>query len=766
MKIRRAVAALAAVLGTVLVFGAGSALAAGGTSQHGDVILGTKYGSKLLPVAGTGAMRAAAPGASAAAAEVGDVKTWLALNDVTGGPYLKEYRLRAIGTRSEVWVALDLDFPAGDCRNGEGTTITDGQVQYFVQQFDDNMYPKESAAFSTPQPRDGSGALLPGLVGLPDDYYVGDPGRIVILIDNVRDENYYDLEESPTYIAGFFWTLYTLYFDRNVMTVDAYDWLHRTGATPPDEPVPGDLCASRPARPFLYEGVFAHEYQHLLESDADPDEVNWVNEGLSDWAITLTGYQDPTIPITDTGFSSHIQCFLGWSTVQTAANPNPRPGGPENSLTWWGDKGDDQILCDYGAGNSIMELLHGRYGDAFMSALHNAPGNGLEGLQDVLDDKGVGTTSAELLHDWSATMALDAKLDSGVPLIGGDRSRYRTPTLAASINWANPDAAAATPGAPPNGSDYVRFASPFGSPLIASQVRSIEFKGATSLDPDPVEWTVDQTPPDTTDGLPDGSGDAACDDREGVPTRSNPAFHSGCGPDLDRGIVLEATVPDADPTLRFSTLLSTEETWDYAFVQVSTDGGKTYTSLPEASGLTDTAPDPVAIPAVQSNLPGLTGISGGWIDVAFDLTAYKGQKVLIAFRYVTDSFVDLPGWWVDDVTIGATALSDGSSLNGWRSPTEVFPTPVGGWTLQLVSLSDRTISVRGREITLPFPVWIATIPVDGDFKAALDRIAVIKAIGLLSNTVALIVTYDDPSETSRKYARYELRVNGVLQAGG
>ncbi len=59
----------------VLVFGAGSALAAGGTSQHGDVILGTKYGSKLLPVAGTApALRAAAPGASAAAAEVGDVK--------------------------------------------------------------------------------------------------------------------------------------------------------------------------------------------------------------------------------------------------------------------------------------------------------------------------------------------------------------------------------------------------------------------------------------------------------------------------------------------------------------------------------------------------------------------------------------------------------------------------------------------------------------------------------------------------------------------
>jgi hypothetical protein len=36
-----------------------------------------------------------------------------------------------------------------------------------------------------------------------------------------------------------------------VITVDGVDWLHRTGATPPDNPIPGDLCHSRSARPFL-----------------------------------------------------------------------------------------------------------------------------------------------------------------------------------------------------------------------------------------------------------------------------------------------------------------------------------------------------------------------------------------------------------------------------------------------------------------------------------------------------------------------------------
>ena len=41
-------------------------------------------------------------------------------------------------------------------------------------------------------------------------------------------------------------------------------------------------------------GVFAHEYQHLLQSYADSAEVNFVNEGLSDFAISLTGYANTT----------------------------------------------------------------------------------------------------------------------------------------------------------------------------------------------------------------------------------------------------------------------------------------------------------------------------------------------------------------------------------------------------------------------------------------------------------------------------------------
>ena len=223
------------------------------------------------------------------------------------------------------------------------------------------------------------------------------------------------------------------------MTVDSYDWAHRTGANPPNEPVAGDLCASKPARPFLYEGVFAHEYQHLLEFYESPGEATWANEGLSDFAIALTGYVDPKTSIQQIGFDSHLQCFLGWLTVPTPANPNPRAtGGPENSLTWWEDQGTDETLCDYGAAFSLMLWLSDHYGSGFMSALHRENANGLEGLQNVLDSFATGKTAQDVLHNWAVAVAADKSLDDGHDLRGTDfPALYQLTSMNSELNWGS-----------------------------------------------------------------------------------------------------------------------------------------------------------------------------------------------------------------------------------------------------------------------------------------------------------------------------------------
>ena len=263
-----------------------------------------------------------------------------------------------------------------------------------------------------------------------------------MLVDNVRDDNYYasTTRQGFSYIAGFFSSQLNDFFDRNVMTIDAFDWLHRTGANPPNNPVPGNNCTSAPARPFLYEGVFAHEYQHLLEHYEDGDEVNWINEGLSDWAQTLTGYVDPSMPITDVGFDSHMQCFLGWLGAD-AGEPEPAGGGPENSLTRWGDQGDGEILCDYGAAYTMMEFLAGRYGTDFMTALHRGDANGLAGLQEALAATSTEDRRPGVLHDWALMVALDGLVDRGVKMLGSAKEKnVTTPTLHATINWDTPHA--------------------------------------------------------------------------------------------------------------------------------------------------------------------------------------------------------------------------------------------------------------------------------------------------------------------------------------
>jgi hypothetical protein len=251
---------------------------------------------------------------------IGDEKYWIALDDVRGTYYLKKFKLRAASDGAEAWVAVNLNFPTAaqidprtldtdppnptpfgynDCRNdGVRTVITDEQLTYILSEFDANIRPTDVDWFGEPNKRTGKDAelpgQLPGSLGHGSNSYYNKAGRDVILIDNVRDDNWYDEDNENTfsYIAGFFTTAMPFYHDRNVITIDGFDWLHRTGDDPLHEPST-EPCDSAPARPNLYEGVFAHEYQHLIHSDYDPDEVNWVNEGMSDLAEILTGYSDP-----------------------------------------------------------------------------------------------------------------------------------------------------------------------------------------------------------------------------------------------------------------------------------------------------------------------------------------------------------------------------------------------------------------------------------------------------------------------------------------
>jgi hypothetical protein len=757
--------AFLAVVGVTSAASAGGAVATPIDVQARHASTAVEQGQLPIDLSAKAAAPSAgrvAPFTSPVAADppLGTVRVMPVLDDAVGTYSLAGFTLRGIGRHIEVWVQQGTapgfptgttDFPAGDCRNdGVRNVVSDTQVAGLISEFDNNIYPKESAAFSVPPSRDGTNAELPPLLGLPGNYYAGDGNKIVTLVSNIRDDNYYDTSNASnfTYIAGFFSSQVNGFFDRNVMTIDAFDWLHRTGANPPDNPST-NACTSAPARPHLYEGTFAHEYQHLLESYVDPDEVDWVNEGLSDWAQTLVGYVDTSLPITQTGFDSQIQCFFGWLSVATPANPNPRAEcGPENSLTRWGDQGDAEILADYGAAYSFMEMLQGRYGTDIMTALHRNPDNGLVGLQSVLDNlrghgrKGHGghgkVLAQDVLHDWSLMVPLDGLIDAKYRVDGPVKKEdITTRTLNATVNWDNPNAYD-SPGAPSNGADYVRLRNASGGYLTGKDIDSLSFSASKTLPAQPVNWSVDANPP-TTPG--------------------DPALFSGADDQRDEAIVRPITVPTgAGAQLTFNAFWNEELGWDFGFVQISDDGGSTYTSLSCTNTTSDH--DPEALPTAVDNVPGFTGFSGTFLPQACSLSAYAGQSVLLAFRAFNDPAnlgsdeLTPPGFWIDDVKVGGTLVSDGSSLAGWKSFTEVKPDTVAGFTVWLVSIDNSRKNIK-----------LVPLRLKADFSSKGKRKAE-KYVDRRADFVGAIIFYDDPSETSSQYAPYTLTVNGVTQPGG
>ena len=117
----------------------------------------------------------------------------------------------------------------------------------------------------------------------------GDPdtAALVVLAYNVQDESYYDCAVT-TYTAGYFAPELIDEAGMNVVVIDSFDWANRVGDPSTGNPV---------GRSFLYEGVIAHELEHLLMNYSDAGELSWVDEGLADLAGFLNGYRAFRLPL-------------------------------------------------------------------------------------------------------------------------------------------------------------------------------------------------------------------------------------------------------------------------------------------------------------------------------------------------------------------------------------------------------------------------------------------------------------------------------------
>lgn len=165
--------------------------------------------------------------------------------------------------------------------------------------------------------------------------------------------------------------------------------------------------------------------------------------------------------------------------------------------------------------------------------------------------------------------------------------------------------------------------------------------------------------------LPDKSVDFTIGD----PFEGSYFYHSGAGNNLDNNMTRPITLGAGPISLSFQARYHIEACWDYAYVEVSTDGGATFDPIQTSASTNDNENG-------QNFGFGITGTSGTpkvcdqfgtpvWVPVTADLSAFANQTIQLRFRYWTDGAVAGEGFGVDNIVITGLATDGGETDPGW-----------------------------------------------------------------------------------------------------
>lgn len=360
----------------------------------------------------------------------------------------------------------------------------------------------------------------------------------------------------------------------------------------------------------FYLSTLAHEFQHMIQWNQDPQSETWTSEGLAQ----MSEY------INDLGPGDYGWAFLSAADLQLT--------------TWYEDPADE--LAHYAAAYLWSRYLHDRAGaQSIFPQLLNPQVDDLTAAEQVLQQAGyVPLVQAPrpfdaFFADWVVANYLN---DSRV----GDGRYAYAPDINIAPVWATESVYnlpwSSTGTVHPYATDYIAIASPQQGTL------NISFEGAATLP------LVPTTPHSKSHFWWSNRGDMA----DSTLTRRF---------DL-RGV--------SQATLRFWTWYDIEADYDYVYVEASTDGGTAWNIL-EGRYTTDTNPN-------GTNLgQGYTGKSGGgpqsaWVQEEIDLTRYAGQELLLRFEMVTDDAHNTPGMALDDLEIPEIGFNDDmENAAGWEA---------------------------------------------------------------------------------------------------
>jgi immune inhibitor A len=379
-----------------------------------------------------------------------------------------------------------------------------------------------------------------------------------------------------------------------------------------------------------FDGILAHEFQHMIHWAMDRDEDGWVNEGLSELAGQVNGY--------DVGGSDQV-----FSQV------------PDTQLTTWPEP--EFSAPHYGASYLFMAYFLQQYGEEAIRRLVAEPANGIAGFEAVLAAVDPAQQAFDkLFADWVAANFLDSS-DPADSRYSYATLQVSPPSLAAQYS-TYPVSQQAT--VHQYGTDYI---------LLEGQGDvTVEFTGSL---------VVGLVGNDTHLG--------------------RYQWWSNRGDEADTTLTRAFDLSGLDQaTLQAWMWYDLETDYDYAYAEVSTDDGQTWTLLANEHTTTTN-------PSDNSYGPALTGISGGgatpeWIWQTFDLSPYTGGPVLIRFEVITDDTVNHPGFCLDGISIPELGYADdaehgddGWQARGWVRVADHVPQQ---YIVQLITLGGQTYLER------------------------------------------------------------------------
>lgn len=277
---------------------------------------------------------------------------------------------------------------------------------------------------------------------------------------------------------------------------------------------------------------------------------------------------------------------------------------PDTSLTAWEDE-----KAQRGAVFLFAAYFHERFGDAGTRALTAEPLNGTAGFDAVLAKLDAGITFERLFADWLAANYLNnyATLDLAYPGLAAIYENYPV-TLDTSVRQF--------------GADYILLRSD-------TDLR-VRFTGATQT---PLLNTLPRR--DTPHSEQHFWWSNRAD--ESLTTLTHPFDLSGV----------------EQATLTYWTWYDIEPGYDYATVEVSSDGGEQWQLLSPPGW----------------SYTGQSGAPPEWIQEEIDLSPYAGREVLVRFAYLTDEAITGKGFVIDDVVISEIGYADNgeAGTGGWEA---------------------------------------------------------------------------------------------------